>query len=613
MIGVLTALFVLTGCLGPDEFDPTGQAPIGRLDVAVADGASIRVIGWALDPDTRAPIDVMVSVRAQPVAHRASLARPDVAAAHPAHGANHGFDVRTPPLSPGRNDVCVWAVNVLNGTRDRSLGCRTVVTGTDSPIGSFDAVHQSGTSTIRIEGWAYDPDAPGSTTVTATVDGVAHKVHANQYREGLAVIFRKSGRHAFTADLPAHVGTRRVCITADNIGRGSSASIGCRNVVVADLPTPFDGGDVVAVAAVGPPAGHPLRGIERDAGVSTGLRDGSTFWLFGDSAEWLRGGGFRYFVNNTAAVSTRTDPSVTRDGVLPGNVPAPFVTPAAPVTTPCPDGFEHVMWPLSATSVPDGASSRDRVIAFFGNVCLRGMEPLSRGVAVVEWVYDPAAFAGTTPVGPVITGRVLQQNLFPVGAEYGTASQIIDGLLYAYECGRPADGGTGINWPDDPAYTGCTVARVDPTQVADTTAWRYWNGGDHSAPASWSPLPDDAATMEMPGILGDKQLPVSSFSIVDDPHHGQVMVHSPWPGYTDELTVRTATSPVGPWSPVRRVALPGCDEWADGSGRYCYAGTAQPQRSSATHLGVGWFDQMVALDPVRGSYRSAITPSTPPG
>ena len=288
---MFTAVVVLTGCLGPNEHDPTGQAPIGRLDVVVADGASIRVIGWALDPDTRAPIDVMVSVLAKPVAHRASLPRPDVARAHPAHGPNHGFDVRTPPLSPGPNDVCVWAVNVANGTRDRALGCRTVVTGTDSAIGSFDAVTQSGTSTVRIEGWAYDPDAPGSTTVTATVDGVAHRVNADQFRDGLRIIFRKSGRHGFTADLPAHVGTRRVCVTADNIGRGSSTSLGCRNVVVADLPTPLDGGDVAAVARVGPPAGHPLRGIERDAGVSTELRDGTTFWLFGDSAEWLRGGG----------------------------------------------------------------------------------------------------------------------------------------------------------------------------------------------------------------------------------------------------------------------------------------------------------------------------------
>ena len=614
LVGVLTALVVLTGCLGPDEFDPTGRSPIGRLDVVVADGASIRVIGWALDPDTRSPIDVMVSVEAKAVAHRASLSRPDVGAVHPAHGAAHGFDVRTPPLPPGRNDVCVWAVNVLQGTRDRSLGCRTVVTGSDSVIGSFDAVRQSGPSRIRIEGWAYDPDAPGSSTVTATIDGVAHRVDANQFRDGLRTIFRKSGNHAFSADLPARVGSRRVCITANNVGRGSNASLGCRDVTVNDLPGPLDGADVRATRLVGPPAGHPLRGIERDAGVSTVLRDGTTFWLFGDSVEWLPGGGFRYFVNNTAALSTRTDPAVTRDGVRPGNVPAPFVTPSAEFSTPCPSGFNSVMWPLSVTAVPHGSSASDRVIAFFGNVCLRGMEPMSRGVAVVEWIYDPATMAGSSSVGPIIAGRVLEQNLFPVGAEYGTASQIVDGLLYAYECGRPADGGSAINWPDDPAYSGCTVARVDPARVADRTAWSYWNGGaDHTSAASWSALPADAATMQIPGIPGDKQMPVSSFSLTRDPHHGQVMVYSPWPGYTDNVVVRSAASPVGPWSAVRHVALPGCNEWGDGVGRFCYAGTAQPHRSTPTTLGLGWFDQMVAVDPVRGSYLSATTPWAPPG
>lgn len=612
LVGVLTALVVLTGCLGPDEFDPTGQAPIGRLDLAVADGASIRVIGWALDPDTAAPIDVMVSVQSKAVAHRASLSRPDVAVAHPAHGPNHGFDVRSPALPPGPNDVCVWAVNVGNGTRDRALGCRTVVTGSDSAIGSFDAVGQSGTRQVRVEGWAYDPDAPGSSVVTVTVDGAAHRVDADLFRDGLRTIFRKSGRHAFSADLPAAVGTHRVCVTAENVGRGSSTSLGCRNVVVEEVAGPLDGGDVMAVAPVGPPAGHPLRGIERDAGISTVLRDGTTLWLFGDSVEWSAGGGFRYFVNNTAAVSTRTDPSVTRDGVLRGDVPAPFATPAAPFTEPCPSGFDSIMWPLSATNVPDGASNRDRVIAFFGNVCLRGMEPLSRGVAVVEWIYDPTQFAGSSNIGPTITGRVLEQNLFPVGAEYGTASQIVGGLLYAYECGRPADGGSGINWPDDPGYSGCTAARVDPARVAEPGAWTYWNGGaEHTAPTSWSALATEAALMDVPGLAGDKQLPVSSFTLTADPHHGQVMVYSPWPGFTDRVVVRRATSPVGPWSPVEQVSLPGCDEWAEGSGRYCYAGTAQPQRSSPGRLGLGWFDQMVAVDPLRGSYMSAATADPP--
>ena len=619
LVGVLAAIVVLTGCLGPDEYDPTGHAPIGRLDLAVADGASIRVSGWAIDPDTSAPIDVMVSVQSKAVAHRASLSRPDVAAAFPGYGADHGFDVRTPALPPGLNDVCVWAVNVGAGTRDRSLGCRTMTTGSDSAIGSFDVARQSGDRRIRIDGWVYDPDAPGSSTVTATIGGATHRVDANLLREDVRAIFGKSGRYGFSAELPAAVGARQVCLTADNVGLGSSTSLGCRTVVVDATPGALDGGDVTSVSTVGPAAGHPLQDIDRDAGVSTVLRDGTTLWLFGDSVEWSAGGGFRYFVNNTAAVSTRTDPSVTlvarSDALasnLRGDVPAPFATPAAPFTETCPSGFDPIMWPLSATNVPDGASNRDRVIAFFGNVCLRGMEPLSRGVAVVEWIYDPTQFAGSSNIGPTITGRVLEQNLFPVGAEYGTASQIVGGLLYAYECGRPADGGSGINWPDDPGYSGCTAARVDPARVAEPGAWRYWNGGaDHTSPASWSTLASAAATMDVPGLAGDKQLPVSSFTLTADPHHGQVMVYSPWPGFTDRVAVRRANSPVGPWSSVEHVALPGCDEWAEGSGRYCYAGTAQPQRSSPGRLGLGWFDQMITTGPVRGSYMSAATVDPP--
>lgn len=611
-VSVLAAVIVLTGCLGPDEYDPTGHAPIGRLDLAVASGASIRVSGWAIDPDTAAPVDVMVSVQSKAVAHRASLPRPDIAAVYPGHGPNHGFDVRTPPLPPGSNDVCVWIENVGAGTSDRALGCRTVVTGSDSPIGSFEVARQSGDRRLRIEGWVDDPDATGPSSVTATIDGATHRVVPNLVRDDVRAALGTSGPHGFSADLPAAVGARRVCLTADNVGLGSSSSLGCRGVIVEAIPGVLDGADVTSVATVGPPPGHPLQDIDRDAGISTVLRDGTTFWLFGDSAEWSMGGGFRYFVNNTAAVSTRSDSSVTRDGVLPGNVPARFATPAEPFSTPCPAGFSSVMWPLSATNVPDGSSSRDRVIAFFGNVCLRGMEPLSRGVAVVEWIYDPAEFSGSSTIGPTITGRVLQQNMFPVGTEYGTASQIVDGMLYAYECGRPADGASGINWPDDPGYSGCTAARVDPARVAERSAWRYWNGGaDHTAPSSWSVLESDAATMDVPGLAGDKQLPVSSFTLTADPHHGQVMVYSPWPGFTDRVAVRRSNSPVGPWSSVDYVALPGCDEWAADGGRYCYAGTAQPQRSSPGRLGLGWFDQMIAANPVRGSYMSAATADPP--
>lgn len=610
VFAVVAAMAVMSSCLGPNEVDPTGTAPFGNLELAVGDGASIRLVGWVIDPDTAAPIDVTVSVQAVAVDHRADLQRADVAAAYPAYGAAHGFDIRTPPLPPGPNQVCIWAENVGRGTQDRSLGCLDVVTGSDDAVGSFDWAGQSGLGRLQAAGWGYDAESSGSVDVIVSVDGVEHRVTANQNRPDVAAWAKKAGNYGFVADLPAVTGAHNVCVTVENVGRGGSAGLGCKWVYVNDLPLVGPGEGVSSVQAVGPAPGNPLVGIDRDGGISTTLRDGSTLWLFGDSGEPRVGGGHRYFVNNTAAWAAPGEPTVTRDAVASGNVPYTFVTPAAGFIGGCPGGFVPVMWPLSATTRAIG--SIDRVTAFFGNVCLDGTDARSRGVAVVEWDYSPGQFGGIGAVGPQLQGRVAQQNLFPVGAEYGTASMMEGGLLYAYECGRPSDDQTGVIWPSDPAYTGCTVARVDPASASDPTAWRYWNGSmspNWTAGSNWVVDPAAAGTMTIPGAGADKQLPVSSLSVVNDPTFGRSMVYSPWPGYTREVFVRTATSPVGPWSARTLINLPGCSgEWADGAPRYCYAATAQPWRSQPGQLGIGFYDQYVAANPVRGAYFGASAP-----
>lgn len=608
-LATVLSTILLTSCLLPTEYDPTGYSPVGNLEIIAADGASIRAVGWAIDPDLADSLEVRMGIDGTTTSYRADVARYDIAAAYPRHGAQHGFDIRSAALSPGVHDVCVWVVNIGNGTRDRGLGCATVVTGSDSAVGSFDSVQSPGPNLIRVDGWAYDPEAADSIDVTVTISGRAQRVRADQFRENLRAFIQKSGRHGLSVDLLAAGGRHEVCVVAHNVGRGSDAGLGCRTVVVNDGPAPLVGGDLATNTPVGPPAGHPLHGIDRDGGASTKLRDGTTLWFFGDSLEPTGGGGFRYFVNNTAAVSSRSNPSVTRDGVLPGNVPATFVVPAASFTTPCPAGFASIMWPLSATNTPVANTNQDRVIAFFGNVCLRGQDMRSRGVAVVEWIYDPAQFTSQSAVGPTFTGRVLNQNLFPIGSEYGTASQIVDGQLYAYACGRPDDTRTEPAWPNDAAYSGCTVARVDPAQVQDRAAWQFWTG---TTTNTWVPEMSRAGKMDLPRLPGDAQTPVAAFSVVTDrvarPNAPHVMVYSPWPGFTDRVFVRTAATPVGPWSAPTSVQLPGCNQWTDGSGRFCYAGTAQPQASTPGRLGIGYFDQFVTANPVRGSYLLGTTP-----
>ena len=95
----------------------------------------MTISGWAFDP----------SAPTQPLAIRAVVGgkrgtrssagyelgpvavqpRSDIALAHRAAGAAHGFGITFPVAASGRQRICVYAVNVGAGS-DRSLGCRTV-------------------------------------------------------------------------------------------------------------------------------------------------------------------------------------------------------------------------------------------------------------------------------------------------------------------------------------------------------------------------------------------------------------------------------------------------------------------------------------------------------
>jgi hypothetical protein len=592
---------VTTACLGPYEFDPTGTAPIGSLDLAVGDGASIRVVGWAIDPDTAAPVDIMVSSRQVATSHRASRLRPDVGAEHPRYGSAHGFDVRTQPLPPGLNQVCVWVPNVLRGSQDRLLGCRDVMTGSDDPIGRFDSLLRVSPTTIRAAGWAHDAEAAGSIDVTVTLDGVARpRTTAAVTRSDVQRVLRKYGSYGFIVNLTVAPGDHRVCVRAHNVGRGKDTDLGCRSIRVDSIPVVGPGRGISSVDRVGPAPGSPLYGIDRDAGISTRPADGSLLWLFGDSSALDTSGRLKYFVNNTAAWASAAKPTITRDGVTPQGTPYTFVTPSERFVPACPLGWSSAMWPASVVALDPEPNGEQRIVSYFANVCLYGRTIRSRGIAVVEWTHDPSA----PPIDVPFRGSVTEQNLHPAGSEYGTAALYDGGWMYLYHCGRPTEGRTGIVWPNDPEYSGCTVARVDPDEVSDIGAHEYWSGA-----SSWSEDPDDAVTMDIPGNPnGDKELPTGSFSVVDDPQFGYTMVYSPWPGFTEEVAIRTAPGPLGPWSARTVIKLPGCFEWAAGSELLCYAATAQPWRSTPGQLGIGYYDQLVALGPVRGAYLAASAP-----
>ncbi len=69
-----------------------GGNPFGNFESATAGPDTVSLSGWALDPDSAAPIDVHVYVDGRWTAMTtASTNRPDVGSAFPAYGAAHGF------------------------------------------------------------------------------------------------------------------------------------------------------------------------------------------------------------------------------------------------------------------------------------------------------------------------------------------------------------------------------------------------------------------------------------------------------------------------------------------------------------------------------------------
>jgi len=101
--------------------------PIGSFDGAnYVGGSTVRVSGWALDPNTPNPVTVHVTVDGALVAAgTAASARPDVGAAYPGLGNSHGFDLAV-PVGGGSHQVCVHALNSGATVYSQRLACRGV-------------------------------------------------------------------------------------------------------------------------------------------------------------------------------------------------------------------------------------------------------------------------------------------------------------------------------------------------------------------------------------------------------------------------------------------------------------------------------------------------------
>ncbi|SDD82402.1 N-acetylmuramoyl-L-alanine amidase [Sanguibacter gelidistatuariae] len=216
------------------------ESPRGSWDSVQGGGNSLRVTGWALDPDAGSPVQVQVIVDGSvATTTTANHTRSDVGA--------RGYDA-TVPASVGPHTVCLRLLNQGGGS-DVHLGCRSATSTASSPTGVIDAVEATASS-IRVRGWARDPDSTSPISVHIYVDGRAvAAVAADLARPDVqaAAPGVAGPAHGFDRTVTAATGRHTVCIYGINVGGGSNSLIGCRDAVVQNkLPI----GSLDLVAAV---------------------------------------------------------------------------------------------------------------------------------------------------------------------------------------------------------------------------------------------------------------------------------------------------------------------------------------------------------------------------
>lgn len=224
---------------------PQGN-PFGSLDSVTSPGAGlVRVGGWAADPDLKSgPLTVHVYANDKMVgAATANGSRPDVPRVFPGYGANLGFDATFAAQSAGSVRVCVYVINVGTGDSNTQLGCVTVNVANPNPFGSLDEVAATAPGTVKVRGWAADPNDKNGPLVVHIYGGspFAGKLTANKSRPDVAAAYPGYGSNlGFSGTVyPTVSGTVKVCAYGINVGTGwDNTQLGCKTITIAD-PNPF--------------------------------------------------------------------------------------------------------------------------------------------------------------------------------------------------------------------------------------------------------------------------------------------------------------------------------------------------------------------------------------
>jgi len=185
-----------------------------------------------------------------------------------------------------------------------------------------------------------------------------------------------------------------------------------------------------------------------------------------------------------------------------------------------PCGARWALWPSSIVTDP----SSNQALVFYmlvsaqpGNFNFQAV-----GNSIALWQNFQQLPQRPTFNPPIVVGHpdlMFNEN----EPDFGTAALINSGTLYVYGCGTPANG----------ADKGCRLAKVDSASAQNRSAWTFYAGN-----GTWSPQLSDAISV----FNGSSIVSVSWNSFLLQ----YVAVYSP--PFSQNVMMRTAPSPEGPWS-----------------------------------------------------------------
>jgi hypothetical protein len=234
---------------GDPQADATTWASLDRSEVVTSGSAtSIHLAGWTIDPASPGTSDEVHVYTTDPngttvgAPFLANLSRPDVAAAYPGAGPNHGFDVQIPVTLAGNYRTCIYSIRSTGGVL---FGCQYFVITQDPPFGSLDIATLDVTpasANLSVAGWTIDPNFPTRSIATAVwltdPQGQVHgyPLDANVSRPDVGAANPGAGSaHGFSTTIPiVGSGQWTACVYAEGVPRlgANNALLGCRTYLI---------------------------------------------------------------------------------------------------------------------------------------------------------------------------------------------------------------------------------------------------------------------------------------------------------------------------------------------------------------------------------------------